>query len=311
MSFSGEIRSELSRRIGGARHCQLAEFYAMTYYSGSALPDGPGADAFVFRTDSAPAAEKYFRLLKKLFGGSPELEVKKGRRKGTHRYNVIERNPDTIRKIAEANAHPVFRRECCRRAFIRGAFLVCGSVSDPNRSYHFEMVCQDDERAETLKNTINEEGLHARTVRRRNDIVVYIKEIDEISDLLGMMGSRTGLMKLENVRILKEMRGNVNRKVNCETANISKTVSAAVRQTEDIRLIEEKIGLCSLPNGLDEMARLRIQYPEGSLQELGEKLDPPVGKSGVNHRLRRLGKIAAKLREEMEGEKNGQTKCDC
>jgi DNA-binding protein WhiA len=302
MSFSGEIRSELARQIGGARHCQLAELFAMIEYSGSMPSPGEMPEMLGFRTDYTLVAEKYYRLVKKLFGAEPEIGVKKGSRKGTHRYLVTLADAGTVQKILAAAEKPQIRRDCCRRAFIRGAFLVCGSVSDPNRSYHLEFVCADRAVAARLLEAVTGTGAHPKMIRRRNDFIVYLKEIAEISDLIGLMGSRVGLMNLENIRILKEMRGNVNRKVNCETANINKTVSAAVRQIEDIRLIEERVGLDTLPNGLDEMARVRLQYPEASLQELGELLDPPVGKSGVNHRLRRLGNIAARLRGGMEGD---------
>ena len=302
MSFSGDIRSELARQIGGARHCQLSELFAMMEYSGVTTDPGETLQTLVFRTEYTLVAEKYYRFLKKLFGADPEIEVKQGSRRGAHRYLVTLSDAGAIRKIIEASNKPQIRRDCCRRAFIRGAFLVCGSVSDPNRSYHLEFVCADRKAADRLLEAVAGTGTHPKMIRRRNDFVVYLKESAEITDLIGLMGSRVGLMNLENIRILKEMRGNVNRKVNCETANINKTVSAAVRQIEDIRLIEERIGLDTLPNGLDEMARVRLQYPEASLQELGELLDPPVGKSGVNHRLRRLGNIAARLRGGMEGD---------
>lgn len=304
MSFSGEIRSELARQMSGARHCQMAEFFAMMSYSGAA----PETDAdgeprpIVFKTEYTLVAEKYYKLMKKLFGAEPEIVVKQGSRKATHHYTVTETDKMCIRKIMKSAANQPEKRDCCRRAWIRGAFLVCGSISDPNRSYHFELVCGSRTAAARLLEIVEETGVHPKMIRRRNDYVVYLKEIAEISDMIGLMGSRVGLMNLENVRILKEMRGNVNRKVNCETANINKTVSAAVRQIEDIRLIDERMGLNRLPNGLDEMARIRLQYPEASLQELGELLDPPVGKSGVNHRLRKLGKIAARLRGDAEGE---------
>lgn len=308
MSFSGEIRSELARVTSGARHCQLAQFQAMFDYSGVLGAEKPKEEPIAFRTDYTLVAEQYYRLVKKLFGAEPELSVSQGSRKGTHKYRVSVSDPEVIGSMLHTVQAPPPRRDCCRRAYLRGAFLVCGSVSDPNRSYHFELVCGRREEAQVLLGVMEELGVHPRLIRRRNDTVVYLKEIGEIADMIGFMGSRVGLMKLENVRILREMRGNVNRKVNCETANINKTVSAAVRQIEDIRLIEERIGLESLPNGLDEIARVRIKYPEASLQELGGLLDPPVGKSGVNHRLRRLSGIAGRLRGGMEGDKKWSDK---
>ena len=190
------------------------------------------------------------------------------------------------------------QRSCCKRAYIRGAFLVSGSMSDPQKSYHFEIVCSSEKQAEQLCILMREFVPDAKVVRRKKYYIVYIKEGAQIVDILNVMEAYTSLMDLENVRIVKEMRNTVNRKVNCETANINKTVGAAVRQIEDIRLIERKLGLSSLADNLREIAEARLEHPDTPLKELGEYLSPPVGKSGVNHRLRKLSEIAEQLREE-------------
>ena len=140
-------------------------------------------------------------------------------------------------------------------------------------------------------------GVDAKIVQRKKHFVVYLKEGSQIVDMLNVMGAHVSLMEL---RILKEMRNSVNRKVNCETANIHKTVSAAVRQIEDIRYIQQKIGFEQLSEGLAEIARLRLEQPEATLKELGMMLSTPVGKSGVNHRLRKLSDIAETLRDNEE-----------
>ena len=185
---------------------------------------------------------------------------------------------------------------CCKRAYIRGAFLAAGSVSDPSKSYHFEIVCDKEEQAEHLKDMINSFGMDAKIVKRKKMYVVYLKEGSQIVDILNVMEAHVSLMELENVRIMKEMRNSVNRKVNCETANINKTVSAAVRQLEDIAYIRDTLGFDKLPEGLKDVALTRLENPEVALKELGGLLEHPVGKSGVNHRLRRLSEIADKLR---------------
>ena len=172
------------------------------------------------------------------------------------------------------------------------------------RSYHLEIVCVTRGRAEQIKNMIDSFGLEAKIVIRKKTYVVYLKEGSQIVDLLNVMEAPVALMELENIRILKEMRNSVNRKVNCETANINKTVSAAVKQVEDIAYIRDTIGLHKLAEGLEEIATLRLQYPEATLKELGELLSEPVGKSGVNHRLRKLSAIAQDLRENKEEEKD-------
>ena len=149
-----------------------------------------------------------------------------------------------------------------------------------------------------LRDLINSFNLRSKVIQRKNSFIIYIKESEQISDLLSIMGAHSALFELENIRIMKEMRNNVNRLVNCETANLSKTVNAAVRQVESIKFIQSEIGLKRLPKNLREIAELRLNYPDESLKELGEMLDPPVGKSGVNHRLRKIEKIAGELRNE-------------
>ena len=183
-----------------------------------------------------------------------------------------------------------------RRAFLREWFVSAGSISDPMKSYHFEIVCKEQAQAEVLKGLLNGYELDAKIADRKGSYVVYLKEGDQISDALALMGARGAVMTFQNARVRRDVRGSINRRVNCETANIKKTVSAAVSQIEDIRLIEEKRGLSSLPKNLREIAELRLEYPDTSLADLGGLLDPPVGKSGVNHRLRRIGDIAESIR---------------
>ena len=194
----------------------------------------------------------------------------------------------------------VIPQSCCRRAFIRGAFLASGSLSDPEKFYHFEIVCATEEKAKQLQGIIATFDLEAKIVKRKRYYIVYIKEGSQIVDILNVMEAPVALMELENIRILKDMRNSVNRQVNCETANINKTVSAAVKQIEDIEYIRDTIGLENLPENLEEIARERVERPEATLKELGEALDPPVGKSGVNHRLRKLCDIAEQLRDRSE-----------
>ena len=191
----------------------------------------------------------------------------------------------------------IIQHSCCKRAFIRGAFLAAGSMSNPEKSYHIEIVCAAEKKAKQLKDIINRFGLDAKVIVRKKSYVVYLKEGSQIVDLLSVMEAPVALMEMENIRILKEMRNSVNRKVNCETANINKTVSAAVKQADDIRYIRDTIGLGALPEGLQEIAGLRLEYPNATLKELGDLLLVPLGKSGVNHRLRKLSEIAEDLKK--------------
>ena len=188
------------------------------------------------------------------------------------------------------------------RQFLRDGFLSSGTMSDPEKSYHFELTFREKSDAEEMLAVMEHLSLSGKIMERKGQFVVYLKESDEISDALKMMGAYRCCMEFENARILKDMRNSVNRKVNCETANIHKSVGAAVRQLEDIRLIEETIGLSELPKALREMAEIRVRYPDATLAELGEYFIPPVGKSGVNHRLRKIAAIAEKLRGHGEKE---------
>lgn len=267
MSFSGKVKEELAKCIGGSKHCQVAELLAIRRFSTKNLEDEIEDKKADFSSESELSVRKFFTLSKKT---------------------------DNIRKDV-AHLGDV-ERPCCKRAFLRGAFLCIGSISDPEKSNHLEFVCTNEESAELLKKYMTEFDIAAKTVRRKKYYVVYLKDGEEIVDLLNVMGAHVSLMEFENQRILKEISNSVNRRVNCETANIAKTVNAATKQVEDIILIRDTCGFGGLPQNLREMAEVRIDYPEASLKELGSYLDPPVGKSGVNHRLRRLSEIAEKLR---------------
>lgn len=232
--------------------------------------------------------------------------------KNAEMYSVIVKEHEEAKKILEAAKlinndneiaenlsivnNVVIMQECCKRAFIRGAFLAAGSISAPEKFYHFEIVCTTMEKAHQLQEIIKFFNIDAKIVERKKHFVVYIKEGSGIVDILNVMEAHVSLMELENVRILKEMRNSVNRKVNCETANLKKTVSASVKQIEDITYIRDTIGLSGLAKGLEEVAKARLDNPEASLKELGGMLNPPVGKSGVNHRLRKICEIADGLR---------------
>ena len=314
MSFSSEVKEELSEQIASGRHCRLAETAAILSLCGKIVITENDRYCVKIQTENLAVARKYFTLLRKTFNIRAEVSVRKSRE--VRFYSVIvSKDPEARRLLGETCLldedgnvsecmspmhHRLLRQNCCRRAFIRGAFLAVGSVSDPEKSYHFEIVCSTQEKAEELQSLLTAYEIDAKIVMRKKHYVVYVKEGSQIVELLGLTGAHVSLMQLENVRIVKEMRNSVNRKVNCETANLNKTVSAAVRQVEDIRYIQRTIGFQELNEGLAEMAVLRLEHPEASLKELGDLLTPPVGKSGVNHRLRKLSLIAEKLREGKE-----------
>ena len=315
MSFSSSVKDELSRQMPGARHCQIAETAAILSLCGRVKISASDHFWIEIHTENVAVARKYFTLLKKTFNIRTDVSIRSGINPGRSRtYIVAVREHEEALKVLQAvkliNSqgeigenlslirNVVLQNACCRRAFIRGAFLAAGSISAPEKFYHFEIVCPTEPKAEQLKNIIATFDIEAKIVPRKKYYVVYIKEGSQIVDILNVMEAPVSLMELDNIRIVKEMRGSVNRQVNCETANINKTVSAAVKQIEDIRFIQSVAGLSGLPESLQEMARIRLERPEATLKELGEALEPPVGKSGVNHRLRKLSLVAEELRQQ-------------
>ena len=315
MSFSSSVKDELSRQMPGARHCQIAETAAILSLCGRVKISASDHFWIEIHTENVAVARKYFTLLKKTFNIRTDVSIRSGMNHGRSRtYIVAVREHEEALKVLQAvkliNSqgeiveklslirNVVLQNACCRRAFIRGAFLAAGSISAPEKFYHFEIVCPTEPKAEQLKNIIATFDIEAKIVPRKKYYVVYIKEGSQIVDILNVMEAPVSLMELENIRIVKEMRGSVNRQVNCETANINKTVSAAVKQIEDIRFIQSVAGLSGLPESLQEMARIRLERPEATLKELGEALEPPVGKSGVYHRLRKLSLVAEELRQQ-------------
>ena len=295
MSFSSEIKQELSCQIPPARHCRLAEMAAILSYCSHVESADGDSPCVKMHTENLAVARKYFTLLRKTFNIKMNASVRQGRNpRGSRSYEV------TSFDGLEPVKHMLVQNQCCKRAYIRGAFLASGSMSDPEKGYHFEIVCSTEEKAEKLQEMLTGFGIDARITLRKRSFVLYVKEGSQIVDLLNVMEAHVALMKFENVRILKEMRNSVNRQVNCETANLNKTVSAAVKQIEDIQFIQRTIGFDELPENLAEIAVLRLEQPETTLKELGQMLTPPVGKSGVNHRLRKLSMIAEELRDHKE-----------
>ncbi len=278
MSFSSDVKEELARQYSKSRHCQIAELSAMIMQEGR-ISVNPLA--LSFETENPVLIEKYASLMKRAFDVNLQEPL----------------DSQTCQKIVEAIQGLYLEKTCCKRAFIRGAFMASGSMTDPNKGYHFEIVCRTPEQAARIQELMKEFETDPKVIERKSYYVVYLKEGSQIVDMLNVMEAYVSLMNLENVRILKEMRNSVNRQVNCETANISKTVNAAVKQIADIELIRDTDGLDSLPMPLREMALVRLEYPEAPLKDLGKYMDPPVGKSGINHRLRKIAALADAIRE--------------
>ena len=315
MSFSGEVKKELAGQLPSSRHCRVASLAALLHCIGTFSRTADGRLCLTLSTENEEAARKCFTLLEKTISIGDKCFIpdgappQNGRISGTidapqERLEALAdmlkvRLPQAGRtQTRESVSELLLRSGCCQRAFLRDTFLCIGSMSDPSKEYHLEYVCQGQAQAAQLAELLRGQGVEAREIRRKKYYVVYVKDSAEIITLLNLMGAHVGLMNMENSRILKEMRNSINRRVNCETANIEKTVTASHKQTEDIALLQASHRYKTLPESLKEMAELRLQYPDATLKELGNLLNPPIGKSGVNHRLRKLSELAERLREQ-------------
>lgn len=306
MSFAAQTKKELTL-IQEDACCQRTELEAIIILNGR-LTVHDSRRLLEIETENVATARRIYTELRELFDIHPEVFVrKKMRLKKNNVYAVrvpiysnhplvvagwVPMQGDTLTIPIQAK-----RKSCCRRSYLRGAFLASGSVNDPgSNSYHLEITAATMEMAQQVQTLMNEYGLHAKVIGRKKGYVVYLKEGEKIVEFLSIIGAHQALLKFEDIRILKGMRNQVNRLVNCETANMNKTISAAVRQLEVIQYIDARMGIANLPDKLREVALLRMQFPEVNLQELCDRLPHKVSKSGLNHRFRKLEEIAEKLR---------------
>ena len=309
ISFSESVKEELVNHVSSARHCQLAELSA--YLMEIATVNEKGE--LLLQTEHASLLQKTCVLLKKLFHIVPE-EIAKDSEKGVSGRKVNSEGSIPAYRILEASdvtrilqgakwdrdqktvSTLLLKQSCCKRAYLQGAFMCIGSMSDPAKSYHLEYVCNSHEQAQQIQSLLKEFSIEAKLTLRKRYHIVYLKESSAIVELLNIIGAHKALMEMENLRIYKELCNDVNRRCNCDTANINKTLRAAEKQISDIKYLKETIGFANLPENLREIAQVRLDNPAISLQDLGELLDPPVGKSGVNHRLRKLSEMAEEQR---------------
>ncbi|MCI2048925.1 MAG: DNA-binding protein WhiA [Lachnospiraceae bacterium] len=318
MSFSSGAKHELAGVIPAARHCRIAELAAMeacilTVHA-QKRADGKLQAEGRLRSENREVCKKFFTLFQKT------ITIRKGisefsenmLRNGSCRFTAagddgtwmplltvtkVIREDGSLKNPEDGVSALLLKNDCCRRSYLRGMYLCIGSMSDPGKEYHLEFVCPRIQLADQICSVLAQESIPARTVRRRKQYVVYLKDSTAIIDLLNMMDADVSLMNMENSRILKEIANSVNRRVNCETSNLQKTVNASGKQIEAIRYIRDHGGFGQLPENVRQTAELRLEHETASLQELGELSDPPVGRSGINHRLRRLTEIAEELRE--------------
>lgn len=311
MSFASSIKNKLARQVAQNRKQLICELSALTRVCGSLKFGQRGVLNVLFTTENPAVARLIFTLFKRIFKVHASLVVKKNRSlKKQHVYEVklddakvylaklgvidLSEGIDIIEQVP----YFVFDNDATKRAYIRGLFLGSGSINNPEKSYHFELVVHAKAYGESVLDLINSFGLKAKMIARKNNYVIYLKEAEQIVDILNIIGAHHTLLNFENTRIVKEMRNRVNRVVNCDTANLKKTVDAAQKQLKAIELINQHYGLSNLPEPLQDVAQLRLDNAEISLSELGQMLTPPVGKSGINHRMKKIIELANQITEE-------------
>ncbi|NLC65899.1 MAG: DNA-binding protein WhiA [Clostridium sp.] len=312
MSFSSNVKNEITKDTELNKEETYSLMSAVMKSAGT-LSYSSGKLSFKIVTENPSTARFIFKLLKDIYKIHGNLMVKKAQSFKKNNIYILEivedmglknllieneiiKNKESFLSIDYSIGEKFVSTNELKKQYIKGAFLGSGSVSDPEKSYHMEFVCNSFKYAKELSKVINSFNLNSKVIERKNSYIVYLKEGEQISDMLTIIGAVNSLFKFENVRVMKDMRNNVNRLVNCETANLSKTVNAAVRQVGAIRLIEKEIGLDRLSDQLREVAEIRLENPDESLKDIGEKLNPVLGKSGVNHRLRKIEKIADEIK---------------
>lgn len=313
MSFSVETKNELSRLTQEKKCCMLAEIAGFIRMSGSIRLAGGGRFTIVISTENPAVARHYKILIKEYFDVDATLEIGKGTTlKKTRIYFLTigpeERSDQILREtgilmvregmnfISDGIYDGLIRTKCCRKAYLRGVFLGSGTITDPEKSYHIEFICDSQVLAGDVKKLINSfVDLHAKVIQRKKSYVVYVKESEQIVDILNILKAHGQLLKFEETRLMKDLRNQTNRKVNCDSANLEKTINASEKQITAIRKIEEKRGLDFLNAKLKDVALMRLEHPDATLQELADMMDPPLKKSGINHRLKKIEEIAGEL----------------
>ena len=320
MSFSSEVKGELARLNITKKCCMLAEIAGFLRVSSSIRLAGGGRFSIMASTENAAIARHYKKLIESYFSNDVALGVgdsqMPGKSKGKNRYYLIidpdEKSSQILREtgmmlvrggddyFSDGIYTPIVKTKCCKKSYMRGLFLGCGTISDPKKGYHLEFVLESAQTAADLKRLISTfVDLSANVTKRKDNSIVYMKKAAYISDMLGILGADGAVLEFEDTRLNKGVRGEVQRMMNCDNANVDRALAASEEQQKWIRIIEEKEGLEWLPAPLREVARLRLERPEASLTEIGELLTPPIRKPGVNKRFAKIRSIAEQL------EKNG------
>lgn len=309
MSFNTDVKEELARVDSTCSHCDRALLAALIRIEGTLLISGQGRYRLEIVTDAPSVARLTWRLLHESYGLRTELTTRRSVLHKTPNYlidvPVQEGLTEALRDMGVLGDHglelgvapELVAKQCCAAAYLRGAFLGSGFVSDPRGDFHFEITVESLQLAQDIKQILEAKGIRARVIQRRNSYVVYLKSGSSIVEFLAFTGAHHSALDLENQRVIKSLRNDANRITNAEVANQAKTATAAVSQIFAIRKVIEHYGLDALSPGLQEFIRLRVKHPEASLKELGEFANPPLSKSAVYHRVRRIEEMAAQVKE--------------
>lgn len=312
MSYSEQVKTEIVQHWGPQTDEFMACLAAVMKQAGT-MSLLPGREfGFRISTENAKTAGFLTKYIKEYIHPKIQLVVSKGnslRKKNLYHINLdgIPDLKDWLEKlgilgyqgedlvIRDDVPQDLLKDDATKRAYIKGAFLGSGSISHPEKQYHLEFVLQSEAYGKGLADLLAGYGIKGRMIPRKGSQILYIKGSEQVVDLLNVLSAHQSLLETENIRIVKGLRNSVNRIVNCETANLDKTVTASVRQVEAIRHIQRTVGLDRLPEPLRQLAEARLNYPDASLKELGDILEPPVGKSGINHRFRKIEAIAEEI----------------
>jgi DNA-binding protein WhiA len=307
VSFTAEVKDELSRIEPKRPCCLKAELAALVRIEGTLHISGPGRYRLEIATETAPVARAVIKLLHGVYGLKTELTVRRSVLHKTNNYLITvptqPRLPSALSELGILGEDGfslgidagLVKRDCCAISYLRGAFLGGGFVADPHGDFHFELTAETEQLAEDLVGLMARFDIEARLAKRRGTFAVYLKGAEPIVTFLALVGAHRALLRTEDVRIVKSLRNDVNRLVNAEIANQQKASEAAISQIESINALADGPGLDNLPPALRELAELRLANPEVSLRELGELADPPLTKSAVYHRVRRIEELAEEM----------------
>jgi len=309
MSFTAEVKDELARVVPACAACEKATLAALVRIEGTLFVSGPGHYRMEVATDTPSVARLVIRLLHTLYRLKTELTVRRSVLHKTPNYLIeVPAQPhlaDALRDIGVLSAEgglelgikpELVAKPCCAAAYVRGAFLGSGFISNPKSDFHFEIIVETEELANGLVELMADKGINARIMQRRSSYMVYLKSGNAILEFLAYAGAHHAAVVMEEERVVKSVRNDVNRLINAEVANQMKASNAAVDQIVTIRTVVERYGMVNIPPALQDFIRLRLQHPDASIKELGALCDPPLSKSAINHRVRRLEQMAREAR---------------